>query len=56
MTKKYSEPDRSNPNNYMFDTSAYNHIIESDEKMNAAKKSNSYGFVIIQQHYRITNF
>ena len=44
MTKKYSEPNRSNPNNYMFDTSAYNHIIESDEKMNAAKKSISYGF------------
>ena len=44
MTKKYSEPDKSNPNNYMFDTSAYNHIIESDEKMNATKKSISYGF------------
>lgn len=44
MTKKYSEPDRSNPNNYMFDTSAYNHIIETVEKMNAVKKSIEYGF------------
>lgn len=44
MTKNYSEPDRSNPNNYMLDTSAYNHIIESVEKMNATKKSISYGF------------
>lgn len=44
MTKNYSEPDRSNPNNYMLDTSAYNHIIESVEKMDATKKSISYGF------------
>lgn len=44
MTKKYSEPDRSNPNNYMLDTSAYNHIIKSVEKINAVKKSIEYGF------------
>lgn len=44
MQKKYSEPDRTNPNNYMLDTSAYNHIMESAEKMNATKKSITYGF------------
>lgn len=38
MQKKYSEPDRTNSNNYMLDTSAYNHIMESAEKMDAAKK------------------
>lgn len=44
MQKKYSEPDRNNSNNYMLDTSAYNHIMESAEKMDAAKKSITYGF------------
>lgn len=44
MQKKYSEPDRTNSNNYMLDTSAYNHIMESAEKMDVAKKSITYGF------------
>ena len=44
MIKKYSVPDRNNCHNYMLDTSAYNHIAESDEKMNATKKSIAYGF------------
>lgn len=44
MIKKYSVPDKNNCHNYMLDTSAYNHIAESDEKMNIAKKSIAYGF------------
>lgn len=44
MTKQYVELDRNNRNNYMFDTSAYNHIIQSKEKMEAAKRSILYGF------------
>jgi len=44
MIKCYYEPDRDNKYNYMLDTSAYNHFIQSPEKMNAAKKSISYGF------------
>ena len=40
----YSEPDRNNQNNYMLDTCACNHIVESAEKWNAVKKSVSYGF------------
>lgn len=43
MQKKYSKPDRTNSNNYMLDTSAYNHIMESTEKMDATKKSITYG-------------
>lgn len=44
MIKKYSVPDKNNCHNYMLDTSAYNHIAESAEKMNIAKKSIAYGF------------
>lgn len=44
MTKKYTVPNRENDNNYMLDTSAYNHIIISAKKMNILKKSVSYGF------------
>lgn len=44
MTKKYFEPDRNNKNNYMLDTSAYNHFIQSKEKMEATKRSILYGF------------
>ncbi|RKI76752.1 hypothetical protein D7V83_19375 [bacterium 0.1xD8-71] len=44
MKKQYSEPDRKNVNNYMLDTSAYNHIVASSEKLDAAKKSVSLGF------------
>lgn len=44
MAKQYSEPDRNNAHNYMFDTSAYNHIVKSPEKLDAVEKSLSYGF------------
>lgn len=44
MTKQYTIPNRENDNNYMLDTSAYNHIVISAEKMNIVKKSVSYGF------------
>lgn len=44
MTKEYSVPDKNNQNNYMLDTSAYNHIIQSKEKMEATKQSILYGF------------
>lgn len=44
MAKQYSEPDRNNVNNYMLDTSAYNHIVKSPEKLDAVKKSISFGF------------
>lgn len=44
MVKKYSEPDKNHQLNYMLDTSAYNHIIESNYKMDAVKKSILYGF------------
>jgi len=44
MGKQYSEPDRENMNNYMLDTSAYNHIVASPEKLSAVKKSISLGF------------
>jgi hypothetical protein len=44
MTKKYTVPNRENDNNYMLDTSAYNHVIISAKKMNIVKKSVSYGF------------
>ena len=44
MTKKYSVPDRNNLHNYMLDTSAYNHIVESDEKIKTVQKSVAYGF------------
>lgn len=39
MEKRYSEPDRKNMNNYMLDTSAYNHIVALPEKLDAVKKS-----------------
>lgn len=44
MKKEYSVPDKDNQNNYMLDTSAYNHIIQSKEKMGATKRSILYGF------------
>lgn len=44
MTKEYSVLDKNNQNNYMLDTSAYNHIIQSKEKMEATKRSVLYGF------------
>lgn len=44
MKKEYSVPDKNNQNNYMLDTSAYNHIIQSKEKMEATKRSILYGF------------
>lgn len=44
MVKNYAEPDKNHQLNYMFDTSAYNHIIESNDKMDAVKKSILYGF------------
>lgn len=44
MTKQYSVPNRKNDKNYMLDTTAYNHIIMSAEKMDSVKKSVSYGF------------
>lgn len=44
MKKQYSEPDGKNVNNYMLDTSAYNHIVASSEKLEATKKSVSHGF------------
>lgn len=44
MTKEYSVPDKNNQNNYMLDTSAYNHIIQSKEKMETTKQSILYGF------------
>ena len=44
MTKKYTVPNRENDNNYMLDTSAYNHVIISAKKMNIVKQSVSYGF------------
>ncbi len=44
MSKKYTVPNRENDNNYMLDTTGYNHIIISAEKMNIVKKSVSYGF------------
>lgn len=44
MAKKYSKPDRTNQHNYMLDTCAYSHIIQSAEKMDAVKKSILYGF------------
>lgn len=44
MTKQYTVPNLENDNNYMLDTSAYNQIIISAEKMSIVKKSVSYGF------------
>ena len=44
MTKQYSVPNRENDKNYMLDTTAYNHIIMSAEKMDSVIKSVSYGF------------
>lgn len=44
MTKCYIEPDRNNQHNYMLDTSAYNHIAHSYERMDAVKRSLSLGF------------
>lgn len=44
MEKRYFEPDKKNMNNYMLDTSAYNHIVALPEKLDAVKKSISLGF------------
>lgn len=44
MRKQFTVSNKENDNNYMLDTSAYNHIIMSDEKINIVKKSVSYGF------------
>lgn len=44
MVIKHSVPNRNNHHNYMLDTSAYNHIIQSAEKMNTVKTSILLGF------------
>ena len=44
MKKRYFEPDKKNINNYMLDTSAYNHIVALPEKLDTVKKSISLGF------------
>ena len=44
MKKNYCEPDRNNQHNYMLDTSAYNHIVKSPERIDTVKQSISLGF------------
>lgn len=44
MKRYYCEPDRNNQHNYMLDTSAYNHIVKSPERIDIVKKSISLGF------------
>lgn len=44
MEKQYFQPNRSNKNNYMLDSTAYNYIARKSEVLDIMKKSLLYGF------------
>lgn len=48
VIKRYFEPNRDNSNNYMFDTSAYNYIVQNLESLNIMKKHLLMAFATIQ--------